>query len=50
MRAFGAAVEREADGRWTVQGRGELRQPEGVIDCGNSGTALRLLMGPRRAF
>lgn len=50
MRAFGAVVERGADGEWTVQGRGELRQPDQVIDCGNSGTGLRLLMGAASGF
>ena len=50
MRAFGADVERGADGAWTVDGRGELQQPEQVIDCGNSGTALRLLMGAASGF
>jgi 3-phosphoshikimate 1-carboxyvinyltransferase len=50
MRAFGAAIERDGDGRWTVQGRGELRQPDRVIDCGNSGTGARLLMGAASGF
>ncbi|MBW3618358.1 MAG: 3-phosphoshikimate 1-carboxyvinyltransferase [Proteobacteria bacterium] len=50
MRAFGAQVARGADGLWTVDGRGELRQPDGVIDCGNSGTALRLLMGAAAGY
>jgi 3-phosphoshikimate 1-carboxyvinyltransferase len=49
VRAFGAVVER-ADGGWRVTGHGEFRQPDGVIDCGNSGTAARLLMGAAGAF
>ena len=43
--ALGADVERLAPGAWSVKGQGGLRQPAGIIDCGNSGTAVRLLMG-----
>ena len=43
VEAFGAGVERAA-GRWII--RGSIWQsPDGPIDCGNSGTAARLLMG-----
>jgi 3-phosphoshikimate 1-carboxyvinyltransferase len=47
MRQLGAEVERGADGRWRVWGPGigGLREPEDVLDMGNSGTAARLLMG-----
>lgn len=47
MRAFGARVERGADGVWRVEGRGigDLSEPGDVVDCGNSGTGVRLLMG-----
>ena len=47
MRAFGAQVERRAPGDWRVQGVGVggFREPEAVIDCGNSGTGVRLIMG-----
>ena len=47
MRAFGAEVVRHAPGEWSVHGVGVggLMEPEGVIDCGNSGTGARLLMG-----
>ncbi len=45
VRALGAVVEREG-GAWIVQGRGlEFEAPAGVIDCGNSGTTMRLMMG-----
>ena len=47
--AFGARVER-ADDLWRVTGHGEFRQPPGPVDCGNSGTAARLLMGAAGAF
>jgi 3-phosphoshikimate 1-carboxyvinyltransferase len=47
MRAFGAAVEQVAPGEWRVQGVGVggFREPENVIDHGNSGTGVRLVMG-----
>jgi len=47
MRAFGAQINRDTDGVWRVIGRGVggLREPEQVLDLGNSGTAVRLLMG-----
>ncbi|KGJ04614.1 3-phosphoshikimate 1-carboxyvinyltransferase [Paracoccus halophilus] len=47
MRAFGASVERLAEGEWRVNGVGigGFAEPEGVIDCGNSGTGVRLIMG-----
>jgi len=44
LRAFGARVERFGPGRWRVIG-GPWRSPEQPVDCGNSGTAVRLLMG-----
>ena len=44
VRALGASVDRLADGRWSVRG-GRWRSPAGPIDCGNSGTGARLLMG-----
>ena len=47
MRAFGAEVTRHGPGEWSVHGLGVggLMEPEAVIDCGNSGTGVRLLMG-----
>lgn len=47
MRALGADVLREDTGEWVVHGVGVggFREPEDVIDCGNSGTAVRLIMG-----
>ncbi|TNC48955.1 3-phosphoshikimate 1-carboxyvinyltransferase [Rubellimicrobium rubrum] len=46
MRAFGATVERQ-DGTWIVHGVGVggFAEPSDVIDCGNSGTGVRLIMG-----
>jgi 3-phosphoshikimate 1-carboxyvinyltransferase len=47
LRALGAETARGDDGRWHVWGRGigGLREPEQVLDLGNSGTGVRLLMG-----
>jgi 3-phosphoshikimate 1-carboxyvinyltransferase len=49
IRAFGAGTERLGPGEWRVEGA-EWRSPEGPIDCGNSGTAARLLMGAVAGF
>ena len=47
MRALGAGVERDAGGVWHVHGVGVggFAEPAQVIDCGNSGTGVRLIMG-----
>ena len=47
MRAFGAEVTDLGQGRWSVQGVGVggFAEPDQVIDCGNSGTGVRLIMG-----
>ena len=47
MQAFGAQVQRVGEGEWIVHGVGVggFAEPEGVIDCGNSGTGVRLIMG-----
>lgn len=44
VRAFGAEVERIGPGEWRVRGA-EWRSPAAPVDCGNSGTGARLLMG-----
>ncbi|MGE0045070.1 MAG: 3-phosphoshikimate 1-carboxyvinyltransferase [Hyphomonadaceae bacterium] len=49
-RAFGAHVERLGGGRWRVTGKGGFTALSGVIDCGNSGTGVRLLMGAAAGF
>ena len=48
--AFGATVERLGEGRWRITGNGGFRQPDGVIDCGNAGTGVRLLMGAAAGY
>jgi 3-phosphoshikimate 1-carboxyvinyltransferase len=47
MRAFGAEVTQHGAGAWSVHGVGVggFREPDSVIDCGNSGTGVRLIMG-----
>ena len=47
MRAFGATVTQDGPGEWRVQGVGVggFAEPADVIDCGNSGTGVRLIMG-----
>jgi len=46
-KALGATIERDAPGRWTVQGLGvgSLLAPRGTLDFGNAGTGSRLMMG-----
>ena len=45
VQALGAGVQRLEPGSWRITGRGGLAEPPGVLDCGNSGTACRLLTG-----
>ena len=49
VRVFGAEVDRIAPGEWRVRGA-EWHTPAGSIDCGNSGTGARLLMGAAASF
>ena len=46
VRQLGARVDKK-DGKWEVDGFGVggFTSPENVIDCGNSGTTCRLIMG-----
>ncbi|PVM89146.1 3-phosphoshikimate 1-carboxyvinyltransferase [Caulobacter endophyticus] len=50
MQAFGARVEKEGVGRWRVEGKGGFSEPSDVIDCGNAGTGVRLIMGAAAGF
>jgi len=46
LRQLGAEVSPLREGSVvTVRGKGRLRAPMGVLDCGNSGTTTRLLLG-----
>ena len=47
MRSFGAEVKKNEDKTWSIfgVGVGGFAEPDKVIDCGNSGTGIRLIMG-----
>lgn len=47
FRGMGIDVSEEADGTLRIAGRGlhGLQEPQDVIDCGNSGTTMRLMTG-----
>ena len=47
MRQLGAAIDIQADGALLVVGNGlhGLQEPAGILDAGDSGTLLRLLLG-----
>ncbi|HET7876258.1 MAG TPA: 3-phosphoshikimate 1-carboxyvinyltransferase [Methylomirabilota bacterium] len=47
IRSLGVGVERKGPGHYLVDGVGllGLSEPDNVIDCGNSGTTARLLLG-----
>ncbi|MGD9979835.1 MAG: 3-phosphoshikimate 1-carboxyvinyltransferase [Hyphomonadaceae bacterium] len=50
VRQFGASVQRRDDGIWVVTGAGGFSQPRETIDCGNSGTGARLLIGAAASY
>jgi 3-phosphoshikimate 1-carboxyvinyltransferase len=35
----------EAKGHWQIRGRRDWKEPSELLDCGNSGTTIRLMMG-----
>jgi 3-phosphoshikimate 1-carboxyvinyltransferase len=46
LRQLGVVIEEEAGGVFTVHGRaGRFSTPSGDLDCGNSGTTMRLMSG-----
>jgi 3-phosphoshikimate 1-carboxyvinyltransferase len=47
MEAFGAELHHDGAGAWRVRGVGVggFAEPADVIDCGNSGTGVRLIVG-----
>ena len=47
MRSFGAHVVKNDNGNWYVDGVGVggFAEPKKIIDCGNSGTGVRLILG-----
>jgi 3-phosphoshikimate 1-carboxyvinyltransferase len=50
VRRFGASVSKREDGIWIVTGAGGFSQPSETIDCGNSGTGARLLIGAAAGY
>jgi 3-phosphoshikimate 1-carboxyvinyltransferase len=50
VRRFGATVERAEGDSWIVTGADGFTQPNETIDCGNSGTAARLLLGAAAGY
>ena len=42
---LGCAVRKNQDGVIEIEGRTPLQQPEGSLDCGNSGSTMRMLSG-----
>ncbi|MBA3676597.1 MAG: 3-phosphoshikimate 1-carboxyvinyltransferase [Sphingosinicella sp.] len=49
LRAFGIEVDLDGPGHWRVTGAAWKSPPE-PVDCGNSGTAARLLIGAASGF
>ncbi len=47
MRKLGVEITKDGEGSYTVQGKGldGLEESDDVLDCGNSGTSMRLLAG-----
>lgn len=47
LEGLGVEIERRGEGSLRIRGQGPegLREPEDVLDAGNSGTTMRLLMG-----
>jgi 3-phosphoshikimate 1-carboxyvinyltransferase len=49
LRALGIELERADDGHWRVVG-GAWQSPAAPVECGNSGTSARLLIGAAAGF
>lgn len=46
VQALGCSVERSEDGAVVIEGVGpQLKQPSAALDCGNSGSTMRMLSG-----
>ncbi len=50
LQQLGTNIRRSDNGVWTVTGTESFNQPDSVIDMGNSGTGVRLLMGLLSAY
>jgi 3-phosphoshikimate 1-carboxyvinyltransferase len=47
FRKMGVKIAKIGNGKWKIEGRGlrGLKSPSEILDCGNSGTTMRLMMG-----
>lgn len=45
LRQLGSNIRRNNDGVMEIEGRERLRQPSDSLDCGNSGSTMRMLSG-----
>ena len=47
LRLLGVRIEKNMDGHWIINGVGlnGYAEPKGLLDCGNSGTLARILIG-----
>lgn len=52
VQSFGANIQRSDDGLWHIKGCGDTgwQSPENIIDCGNAGTGVRLIMGAAAGY
>src|SRR5436309_12064872 len=45
VQQLGCTVRKNADGSLEIEGREKLQQPQQSLDCGNSGSTMRMLSG-----
>ncbi len=45
LQKLGAGIVKNESGHWLITGTNDFHQPDSVLDMGNSGTGVRLLMG-----
>ncbi len=50
LQKLGTLIRKTDEGLWIVQSNRPFKQPDSVIDMGNSGTGVRLLMGVLAAY
>ena len=50
LKKLGAVIDKQKDGRWTITGTDTFKEPDSILDMGNSGTGVRLLMGLVSAY
>ena len=50
LKKLGADIKKHENGFWTVTGTDTFKEPDSVLDMGNSGTGVRLLMGLLSAY